>query len=45
MSLARGLALRLYGLLFRLLVAFLPDSDELDHMLDLLDGDDNGQLL
>jgi hypothetical protein len=45
MSMARGLALRLYGLLFRLLVAFLPDSDELDNMLDLLDGDDDGQFL
>ena len=45
MSLARGLALRLYGWLFRLLVAFLPDPGELDRMLDLMDEEQDGRLL
>lgn len=45
MSLARGLALRLYGLLFRLLVALLPDPGELDRMLGLMDEKDDGRLL
>jgi hypothetical protein len=37
MTLARGLAVRLYGLLFRLLIAVVPE--ELDVMLEMLNGE------
>lgn len=45
MSLARGVVVRLYGLLFWLLIGFVPHARELDEMLDLLDGEEDGRLL
>jgi hypothetical protein len=45
MSLARGVALRLYGLLFRLLTAFVPRAEELEDMLDMLDEDEDERFL
>ncbi len=45
MSLARGVAVRLYGLLFWLLIGFVPRAHELDEMLDLLDGQEDGRFL
>ena len=38
MTLARGLAVRLYGLLFRLLIVVVPQAEELDLILDMLEG-------
>jgi hypothetical protein len=38
MILARALAVRLYGLLFCLLILVVPEAEELDVVLDLLDG-------
>ena len=38
MTLARGLAVRLYGLLFRLLIIVVPQAEELDMILDMLEG-------
>ena len=39
MTLARGLAVRLYGLLFRLLILVVPRAQELDVILRILDGE------
>lgn len=39
MTLARALMARLYGLLFRLLIAVVPQAEELDVMLETLDGE------
>jgi hypothetical protein len=39
MTLARVLMARLYGLLFRLLIAVVPQAEELDVMLETLDGE------
>jgi hypothetical protein len=41
MTLARGLAVRLYGLLFQVLVVVVPRAGELDTILDILDGEGN----
>ena len=38
-GLARGLVVRLYGLLFELLIVVVPQADELDAMLNMLGGD------
>jgi hypothetical protein len=38
-GLARGLAARVYALLFRLLIAVVPEAGELDVMLEMLDGE------
>ena len=45
MTLARGLAVRVYGLLFRLLIAFVPSADELEKVLDIVDGEKDGRFL
>ena len=39
MMIARGLAVRLYGLLFRLLILVVPRAQELDVILRILDGE------
>ncbi len=39
MTLARQLVLRLYGLIFRSLILVVPRTEELDMMLEMLDGD------
>lgn len=38
-GLTRRLAVRLYGLLFRLLILVVPQVEELDVMLEMLDGE------
>jgi len=45
MTLARAVAVRLYGLLFRLLIRVVPGPSELDVILDLLDGEGNERFL
>jgi len=39
MTYARGLAMQLYGLLFRVLILVVPRASELDSILDILDGE------
>jgi len=45
MTLARSLAMRLYGLLFRLLIVVVPRAEELDVILDVLNGEGNERFL
>lgn len=45
MTLARTLAMRLYGLLFGLLIVVVPHTEELDLILDILNGDTDERLL
>lgn len=45
MTLARGLAVRLYGLVFRLLIVVVPHAGELDVILDILDGENDERIL
>ena len=45
MTLARSLAMRLYGLLFRLLIVVVPHREELHLILDILNGDTDERLL
>jgi hypothetical protein len=45
MTLARSVAMRLYGLLFRLLIVVVPHAEELDIIVDILNGDSDGRLL
>src|SRR4030042_4674431 len=45
MSLARGLAVRVYGLLFRLLIAFVVSADEPEKEQDIVDGEEDGRFL
>jgi hypothetical protein len=44
MTLARGLVVRLYGLLFRALIVVVPRASEMDAILDILDGGGNERL-
>lgn len=45
MTLARGLAVRLYGVIFRLLIVVVPQAGELDVILDILDGENDERIL
>jgi hypothetical protein len=45
MTFARGLATRLYGLLFRCLIIFVPGRRELDDVMEILDGERDKRLL
>ena len=45
MMLTRGLAVRLYGLLFRLLILVVPRAQELDVILHILDGEGDERFL
>lgn len=45
MTVARSLASWLYGRVFRLLLALVPRVEELDVMLDILDGESDDRLL
>jgi hypothetical protein len=45
MTLARGMAVRLYGLLFRGLAAVVTRESELDEMLHLVDGEGDAWFL
>jgi hypothetical protein len=45
MTLTRSLALRMYGLLFRLLIAFVPSPEELDKALEMVDGQEDERFL
>jgi hypothetical protein len=45
MTLARAVAVRLYGLLFRLLIRIVPGPSELDAILEILDGEGNERFL
>lgn len=45
MTLARELVVRLYGLLFRLLILVVPHAGELDVMLDMLGGEEDERFL
>lgn len=45
MSLARGLVVRMYGLLFRLLITFVPGPEELEKALEMVDGGEDGRFL
>jgi hypothetical protein len=45
MTLARGLAIRLYGFLFRLLIVVVPRAQELDVLLRILDGEKDERFL
>jgi hypothetical protein len=45
MTLARAVAVRLYGLLFGLLILVVPKAEELDVVLDVLDGEGDEQFL
>jgi hypothetical protein len=45
MTLARAVAARLYGLLFCLLILVVPKAEELDVVLDVLDGEGDEQFL
>jgi hypothetical protein len=45
MTLARAVAVRLYGLLFRVLIRVVPGASELDAILDILDGEGNERFL
>lgn len=45
MTLARGWAVRLYGLVFRLLIVVVPLAGELDVILDILDGENDERIL
>jgi hypothetical protein len=45
MTLARAVAVRIYGWLFRLLIVFVPRAQELDGILDLLDGEADERVL
>ena len=45
MTLARGLAVGLYGLLFRLLIVVVPRAQELDVILRILDGERDERFL
>ena len=44
-NLMSGVASRLYGWVFRLLIALVPRVDELDRMLDMLEGDGDERVL
>jgi hypothetical protein len=45
MTLARGLATRLYGLLFRCLIFFVPGRQELDDVMEMFDGERDERFL
>lgn len=45
MTLARGWAVRLYELVFRLLIVVVPQAGELDVILDILDGENDERIL
>jgi hypothetical protein len=45
MTLARAVAVRLYGLVFGLLIRVVPKAEELDVVLEVLDGDGDEQFL
>ena len=45
MTLTTGLAARLYGLLFHVLILVVPRAGELDSVLDILDGEDDEGIL
>ena len=45
MTFARAMAVRLYGLLFCLLIVVVPRAQELDVVLDMLDGEGDEQFL
>jgi hypothetical protein len=45
MTLARGLATRLYGLLFRCLIILVPGRQELDDVMEILDGERDKRFL
>ena len=45
MTLATAVALRLYGVLFRVLIRVVPGAGELDVILDILDGEGNERFL
>jgi hypothetical protein len=45
MTVARAVALRLYGLLFRVLIRVVPGAGELDAILDILDGEGHERFL
>lgn len=45
MTSTRRLAVRIYGLLFRLLILVVPQADELDVTVDLLSGEQDERFL
>ena len=45
MTLARAVAVRLYGLLFGFLILVVPKSEELDVVFDVLDGEKDERFL
>jgi hypothetical protein len=45
MTVTRAAAVRLYGWLFRLLVLVVPRAEELDGILDILDGESDDRIL
>jgi hypothetical protein len=45
MTLARAVAVRLYGLLFGFLIFVVPKAEELDAALDVLDGEGDERFL
>jgi hypothetical protein len=45
MTLARAVATRLYGWLFRLLILVVPRARELDGIVDMLDGEGDERIL
>jgi hypothetical protein len=45
MTLARAVAVRLYGLLFRVLIRVVPGASELDAILEILDGEGSERFL
>jgi hypothetical protein len=45
MTLAKAVAARLYGLLFSFLILVVPKAEELDVVLDVLDGEGDERFL
>lgn len=45
MTFATALVVRLYGLLFRVLILLVPRASELDSILNILDGEEGERFL